>query len=92
MNQVTDDNINKIKDIVKMWLLNQVGKQTHWKNFGILLTKDISINNNEILFNFLCSYQWQLNSWIKDVSKEIYIVFDIKKNKVVYCSEIVIEV
>lgn len=77
--------LKKYGILVKNLLIKYVNNSKNYFNFNILKTnKAVTIDKNKILFRFQCKYKWSLNSWDKDVNREIFVVYNIKTNSLIH--------
>ena len=67
----------------KTWLLDEVAKERDWKDFAIVNTNNVyySEKNKTVCIVFQCKYTWTLNAALKNVNREIHVVyhFDVGK-------------
>jgi len=75
-----------LADVAKFWLENQVYTRTTWKDFQCGESTRADEMDNSIIFWFSCTYTWKLNSWDKNMSKEIGVIY-IKEKDSWTCTE-----
>ena len=62
----------------KAWLRETVAKERDWINFEITNVNGVNYikKTATIRFGFQCRYKWQLNASLKNVDREIHVVYD----------------
>lgn len=61
----------------KKWLIEEVSKNPYYLNFKI----NTSLTISEHVYCFEVSYQYQLNAFVKDVKKKLYVIFNTEMKK-----------